>query len=86
MKLLVHSHNYLREGAQIILFSTGTSSLMEMEVEGGVPPRELLPLDPAKDVDVHEPSVLPGGKGLNAARVARAWRASPSIRWRSTPR
>ncbi|TAK12225.1 MAG: serine/threonine-protein kinase, partial [Acidobacteria bacterium] len=47
-----------------IVFSTGTSSLMEIAAEGLTPARELLSLDPKTDVDVHEPSLLPDGESV----------------------
>jgi serine/threonine-protein kinase len=46
-----------------ILFATGTSTMMEIPVDGGTA-RAMFELDPQKEVDVHEPSLLPDRRSL----------------------
>ena len=47
-----------------IVFTTGTSTLMEIPADGGAPARAVFALDPQTDVDLHEPSLLPDGRGV----------------------
>ena len=47
-----------------IQYVTGTSTLRETAVESGGLGRAVFEMDPQKDVDLHEPSSLPGGRGL----------------------
>ena len=46
-----------------IVYATGASGLLEISAEGGET-RQLLDPDPKTEVDFHEPSALPDGKGI----------------------
>jgi Tol biopolymer transport system component len=46
-----------------IVFTTGGTGLLEIASEGGNA-KALLETDPAKDQDFHNPSALPGGRGI----------------------
>ena len=45
-----------------IVFATGTSTLLQMPADGSAPASPVFELDPKKDVDLHEPTLLPDGK------------------------
>lgn len=47
-----------------IVFSTGTSTLMQMPADGSAPASAMFALDPKTDVDLHQPSLLPDGKSV----------------------
>jgi Tol biopolymer transport system component len=46
-----------------IVYSTGNTGLLEISADGGET-RRLLDPDPKKEIDFHEPSALPDGKGV----------------------